>query len=119
MVVSRRGRLAVAELPCRLVDPDLFFAETPADVEVAKALCEDCPIREACLAGALQRREPWGVWGGQLFAAGVVVPHKRRHDTRFRAARVGGRAPEDRRSEKRTCFSFAKGDDDGGFPRDA
>ena len=23
----------IAELPCRLVDPDLFFAEAPADVE--------------------------------------------------------------------------------------
>ena len=64
MVVPRKGRLGVAELPCRLVNPDLFFAEAPADVEVAKAICVDCPIREACLAGALQRREPWGVWGG-------------------------------------------------------
>jgi WhiB family transcriptional regulator, redox-sensing transcriptional regulator len=65
------------ELPCRLVDPELFFAEAPADVEAAKALCLDCPIRERCLAGALQRREPWGVWGGELFAQGVVVARKR------------------------------------------
>jgi WhiB family redox-sensing transcriptional regulator len=69
---------AVGELlPCREVDPELFFAEVPADVEEAKALCRDCPIREACLAGALQRREPWGVWGGELFVAGVVVARKR------------------------------------------
>src|SRR4029450_2181644 len=73
MVVSR----GAAELPCRLVDPDLFFAEAPAGVEEAKALCWDCPVREACLAGALRRREPWGVWGGELFIAGVIVPHKR------------------------------------------
>jgi hypothetical protein len=26
---------------------------------------------------ALERREPWGVWGGQLFIQGVVVPRKR------------------------------------------
>ena len=64
-------------LPCRQVDPDLFFAEVPADVEEAKALCRDCPIREACLTGALERREPWGVWGGELFVSGVVVPRKR------------------------------------------
>jgi len=64
-------------LPCRFVDPDLFFAEAPADVEAAKALCVACPIREACLAGALERREPWGVWGGELFVAGVVVARKR------------------------------------------
>ncbi len=66
-----------AVLPCRTTDPDLWFAESPADVEAAKALCVPCPLREACLAGALERREPWGVWGGQLVVAGVVVPRKR------------------------------------------
>ena len=66
-----------AALPCHLVDPEVFFAEAPADVEAAKALCRDCPVREACLAGALERREPWGVWGGELFIAGVVVARKR------------------------------------------
>ena len=49
----------------------------PADVEFAKALCVDCPVRELCLDGALERREPWGVWGGQLFLQGVVIPRKR------------------------------------------
>jgi WhiB family redox-sensing transcriptional regulator len=65
------------ELPCRLVDPEVFFAESPADVESAKALCQDCPVRAVCLAGALERREPWGVWGGELFVQGVVVARKR------------------------------------------
>ena len=64
-------------LPCHLVDPDLFFAESPVDVERAKALCTDCPLRTSCLADALARREPWGVWGGQLVLQGVVVPRKR------------------------------------------
>jgi len=64
-------------LPCHVVDPDLFFAESPADVERAKALCADCPLRPTCLAGALERREPWGVWGGELVLQGVVVPRKR------------------------------------------
>lgn len=65
-----------AELPCR-TDPELFFAQRPADVEHAKSLCADCPVRAACLAGAIQRREPWGVWGGELFEHGVIVPRKR------------------------------------------
>jgi WhiB family transcriptional regulator, redox-sensing transcriptional regulator len=65
------------ELPCRSSDPELFFAESPADVEFAKALCGGCPVRAECLAGALERREPWGVWGGELFIQGVVVPRKR------------------------------------------
>lgn len=63
-------------LPC-MDDPDLFFAESPEDVETAKALCRDCPVRLRCLAGALERREPWGVWGGELFLRGEVVPRKR------------------------------------------
>ena len=64
-------------LPCRANDPELFFAELPADVEYAKALCADCPVQAMCLAGALERREPWGVWGGELFLQGVVIPRKR------------------------------------------
>ena len=65
------------DLPCRGHDPELWFAESPADVERAKALCAACPLTEMCLQGALARREPWGVWGGQLVQAGVVVPRKR------------------------------------------
>jgi len=64
-------------LPCQLADPRLFFAESPKDVAVAKALCMDCPVRGACLAGATERQEPWGVWGGEVFVDGVVVAHKR------------------------------------------
>jgi WhiB family redox-sensing transcriptional regulator len=46
-------------------------------VETAKALCLECPVRTECLAGALDRREPWGVWGGELFLQGAVIPRKR------------------------------------------
>lgn len=62
--------------PCAS-DPDLFFAESPDDVELAKSLCGDCPARRACLAGAIERREPWGVWGGELFLRGEIIPRKR------------------------------------------
>ena len=65
------------DVPCRSNDPELFFAEDPADVEYAKSLCRGCPVRLHCLAGALERREPWGVWGGELFVRGVIVPRKR------------------------------------------
>lgn len=65
------------DLPCRMLDAELWFAESPADLELAKSLCADCPVRQACLTGALQRREPWGVWGGELFDHGAVIPRKR------------------------------------------
>ena len=64
------------DLPCT-EDPELFFAEAPADVETAKALCQGCRARIGCLEGALERREPWGVWGGELLLRGTVVPRKR------------------------------------------
>lgn len=67
----------VDQLPCRRENPELWFAESPQDVETAKALCLGCPLRAECLAGALERKEPWGVWGGELFAQGVVIPRKR------------------------------------------
>jgi WhiB family transcriptional regulator, redox-sensing transcriptional regulator len=62
--------------PCTQ-DPELFFAESPQDVEQAKAMCRSCGARIACLAGALERREPWGVWGGELLLRGAIVPRKR------------------------------------------
>ncbi|WP_020667909.1 WhiB family transcriptional regulator [Amycolatopsis nigrescens] len=65
------------ELPCRSGDADLWFAEAPAELERAKGLCAACPVRAACLAGALARREPWGVWGGEIFERGAVVARKR------------------------------------------
>jgi WhiB family transcriptional regulator, redox-sensing transcriptional regulator len=64
------------DLPCT-EDPELFFAESPEDVETAKAMCRGCEARLACLTGALERREPWGVWGGELLIRGAIVPRKR------------------------------------------
>ena len=64
-------------LPCRVEDPELWFAERPDLLEAAKRLCGGCPLRDACLAGALDRAEPWGVWGGEIFERGVVIARKR------------------------------------------
>jgi WhiB family transcriptional regulator, redox-sensing transcriptional regulator len=69
-----RERLTV---PCHVGDPDLWFAETPNDLERAKTLCAECPIRRECLAAALERQEPWGVWGGEIIERGAIVERKR------------------------------------------
>lgn len=74
---DQAGAAEARGLPCRVYDAELWFAESPSDVEYAKALCVDCPVRALCLDGALERREPWGVWGGELFLQGVVIPRKR------------------------------------------
>ena len=57
---------------------DLFFSEQLDDILRAKAFCVECPVKDECLAAAVERREPWGVWGGELFANGKVLAHKRR-----------------------------------------
>ena len=62
-------------LPCT-EDPEPFFAESPQDVEQAKAMCRGCRARLACLAGVLERRQP-GVGGGESLISGAIVPHKR------------------------------------------
>lgn len=68
----------VFTLPCQQPDAvDLFFAEQAPDLTRAKALCADCPLKRECLAGALQRSEPWGVWGGEIFVEGEIVKAKR------------------------------------------
>jgi WhiB family redox-sensing transcriptional regulator len=78
----------------RCADPDtdwtaVFFSEDLYDIARAKHLCGSCPVREACLAGAKERREPFGVWGGELFAHGHLVAQKRRR----------GRPPKNRPAE--------------------
>jgi WhiB family transcriptional regulator, redox-sensing transcriptional regulator len=79
-VVDDRGRfdeMVAGLVPCRNNDPELWFAEHTARVEQAKALCRECPLMAGCLAGAIERGEPWGVWGGEVFVGGVVVATKR------------------------------------------
>ncbi len=59
MNASWRNRAA-----CRGIDPDIFFPVTDEEAEPAKAICNACPVREACLEFALAAREREGVWGG-------------------------------------------------------
>jgi WhiB family redox-sensing transcriptional regulator len=56
----------------------MFFSEELQDIARAKNICATCPALIPCLEGALERREPWGVWGGQLFLNGKILATKRR-----------------------------------------
>jgi WhiB family transcriptional regulator, redox-sensing transcriptional regulator len=64
-------------LPCQREDAQLWFSDLPAELELAKQHCGSCPIRGQCLAGAVERREPHGVWGGELFTSGTITARKR------------------------------------------
>ena len=53
---------------CRGVDPSVFHPadeeENEFSAEPAKAICFQCPVREACLEHAIAVREKHGIWGG-------------------------------------------------------
>lgn len=55
----------------------LFFSENAMDTARAKAICARCEVRELCLNRALERAEPYGVWGGEFLLDGEVVAVKR------------------------------------------
>jgi WhiB family transcriptional regulator, redox-sensing transcriptional regulator len=75
-------------LPCS-DDAALWFSEVPADLELAKAMCGSCPLRRPCLAGAVERREPFGVWGGEIFERGRIIAYKRPRGHPGRRSRAG------------------------------
>lgn len=54
-----------------------WFAESPAQVARAKAVCETCLVRDECLSFALDLDETNGVWGG-------LEPRERRRLARGR-----------------------------------
>ena len=55
-----------------------FLSEDLGDIAQAKGICAECPVLAPCLEAAIERREPWGVWGGQLFRNGHLLATKRR-----------------------------------------
>ena len=82
-----------ADAACATLDGNLaatFFSEELQDIAIAKRICAECPVMAECLEGALERHEPYGVWGGQLFQHGKVLTIKRRRGRPPKVAR-----PED------------------------
>ncbi|MEM7338037.1 MAG: WhiB family transcriptional regulator [Actinomycetota bacterium] len=68
------------EAACRTIPEawKLFYSEELHDIAAAKRVCAECPVIAPCLEGAINRAEPCGVWGGQLFLNGRILANKRR-----------------------------------------
>lgn len=54
---------------CRDTDPDLFFpvgttGQALVQIERAKNVCNECPVRLECLDFALETNQDAGIWGG-------------------------------------------------------
>ena len=60
----------------------LFHSDDSVDIARAKAICARCAVREPCLSRALERREPCGVWGGQILHEGEIVARRPRRGRR-------------------------------------
>lgn len=73
--MSIRSRSWETEAPCREIGPDVFHPsgrgrELREAINAAKAICNTCPYRAACLTDALDwegtadRYSRDGIWGG-------------------------------------------------------
>jgi WhiB family redox-sensing transcriptional regulator len=49
---------------CAAHPPSTFFPSDGVGVEVARRICEGCPVESRCLDYALRNRIDHGVWGG-------------------------------------------------------
>jgi WhiB family transcriptional regulator, redox-sensing transcriptional regulator len=73
---------------------NVFFSEELGEIARAKTICSECPVMLDCLEGAIARREPWGVWGGQLFRNGKILATKRRRGRPPKIPRPEDQLPE-------------------------
>lgn len=72
MTLHRVDEAWTRRAACRGPEAGLFYppavteprAAREARERRAKAICAVCPVREPCLAVALDTREPHGIWGG-------------------------------------------------------
>jgi len=54
---------------CRDTDPDLFFpigttGQALLQIDRAKQVCDECPVKVKCLEFALETNQDSGIWGG-------------------------------------------------------
>ena len=66
---------------CRGVDPETFYPPRGdrAAVQRARKVCRRCPVAVECLAFAVERRDPFGVWGGTTRNERVALRRESAH----------------------------------------
>ena len=87
VALARRHPMSDSPIATRVASPrcadgngtltHLFFSDIPLDIARAKAICGKCALAATCRDGAIERAEPWGVWGGELIENGRIVVNKR------------------------------------------
>jgi hypothetical protein len=61
------------------------YGDTTSFYEEARSICNGCPIKESCLAIAMENRERFGMWGG------LTPIERRRIERSDRRARLNAR----------------------------
>lgn len=59
----------MSQAGCKSVNPELFFPLGSSDapdwqIARAKRICSSCPVRNDCLAYAVDTAQKYGIWGG-------------------------------------------------------
>ncbi len=85
----------------------LFFSDNDVEIAESKGICRTCGVQQSCLDGAIERAEPYGVWGGQLMRDGVPIARRPRRGRprRFNPSVVDGPSvgpPDPRLGERST-----------------
>lgn len=83
-------------------DPDLWFDTKVENRRKAQRACMDCHIIDQCRAGAIERDELHGVWGGMDFTSERTRPTPIDHGTEAGAT-------AHRRRGERPCESCRQG----------
>lgn len=99
-LASNAAQAAPGVVPCRTRESELWFSESQTDIDRAQQLCRTCPLQVSCLSGAVARKEPWGVWGGELFEKGEIVAAKKPKGRPRKDADERARAAQERLNER-------------------
>lgn len=72
---------------CRDIAPSVFFPSDGVGVDVARAICADCPVKAPCLEYALENKIDHGVWGGASERERRRIARRRRLEVATAAVR--------------------------------
>lgn len=95
--IDERTTAVTSQAACRDLGGSLtamFFSEDLTDVIRATRVCARCPVQLLCLETAIERAEPWGVWGGHVFRNGRILTTKRRAGRPPKVARPEDQLPD-------------------------
>lgn len=63
---------------CPQVDSEIFFPDKGGSTHQAKLICRQCPVKDECLAYALENGERFGIWGGLTTKERNKLPNRKR-----------------------------------------